>query len=135
VSDQELIDRYIEPDPYDPGPGRVRVRRYDVPVWLLVAHHQAVRGDADLVASAYDLPREAVDAAFAYYRRHQASIDFSIAEHDAGFVADPAVRRRQGIEAHERIIARRRQIEARTGRQPSSVDLIRELREGSVRDV
>ncbi len=43
---------------------------------------------------------------------------------------DHEVRRRQGTAAHERIRSRRRSILQRTGIQPGSTELIRELRIG-----
>ncbi|AFZ59806.1 hypothetical protein H6G54_05670 [Anabaena cylindrica FACHB-243] len=43
------------------------------------------------------------------------------------------VRRRRGWAAHQRIIARSETIEARTGIQPTSIDMIRSLREGEGR--
>ncbi|MBD2128230.1 hypothetical protein NDI39_28965 [Microcoleus sp. ZQ-A2] len=38
------------------------------------------------------------------------------------------VRRRRSLAAHQRIVARSAEVEAKTGIQPSSVDLIRQLR-------
>lgn len=38
------------------------------------------------------------------------------------------VRRRRSLAAHQRIVARSAEVEAKTGIQPSSVNLIRELR-------
>ena len=46
-----------------------------VPVWALIGHKRAVKADVDELASAYDLPREEVEAALAYYRRNKAYID------------------------------------------------------------
>lgn len=43
------------------------------------------------------------------------------------------VRRRRSLAAHQRIVARSAEVEAKTGIQPSSVDLIRELRAGEGR--
>jgi hypothetical protein len=40
------------------------------------------------------------------------------------------VRRRKVLAAHERIVARSAEVEAQTGIQSSSVELIRQLREG-----
>jgi hypothetical protein len=40
------------------------------------------------------------------------------------------VRYRQGLTAHHRIVTRREKIREKTGTQPNSVDLIRQLREG-----
>jgi len=44
------------------------------------------------------------------------------------------VRYRRGLVAHHRIVARREEIRKKTGTQPGSVGLIRQLREGESRD-
>ena len=74
VNDQELIDRFIEDDPRG-GCADARVIGYAVPVWALVGDWQANGRDIDLVASGYQLPREAVQAALAFYERHRDVID------------------------------------------------------------
>lgn len=43
------------------------------------------------------------------------------------------MRYRQGLAAHYRIVARREKIREKTGTQPNSMDLIRQLREGEGR--
>ena len=43
------------------------------------------------------------------------------------------VRRRRSLAAHQRIVARSAEVEAKTGIQPSPVDLIRQLRAGEGR--
>ena len=43
------------------------------------------------------------------------------------------VRRRRSLAAHQRIVARSAEVEAKTGIQSSSVDLIRQLRAGEGR--
>ena len=43
------------------------------------------------------------------------------------------VRRRRSLAAHQRIVPRSAEVEAKTGIQPSSVDLIRQLRAGEGR--
>jgi hypothetical protein len=43
------------------------------------------------------------------------------------------VRRRRSLAAHQRIVARSAEVEAKTGIQLSSVDLIRQLRAGEER--
>jgi uncharacterized protein (DUF433 family) len=75
VTDQELIDKHIEPNPYRPGAAEARVVEYAVPVWALVGHLEAVHGDIAQVAHDYRLPREVVEAALAYYRRYKTLID------------------------------------------------------------
>ena len=83
--EQELINEYIEQDPIRPGPASVRLRASGVSVWALVAYYQAAGNDLERVAADYQLPREAVEAALAYYRCHQASIDARIANHVGAF--------------------------------------------------
>ena len=73
-----LIERYIEPNPNRPGLGEARLAHYGVSVWALVAYLEAVNGDIARVAEDYALPREAVEAALVYYRRHQNLIDARI---------------------------------------------------------
>ncbi|NES20023.1 MAG: hypothetical protein F6K41_14105 [Symploca sp. SIO3E6] len=43
------------------------------------------------------------------------------------------VRRRRTLAAHQRIVARSAEVEAKTGIQPSSIELIRQLRSGEGR--
>lgn len=74
VNDQELIDRFIESDPAG-GCADARVIGYAVPVWALVGYWQVNDHDIDLVARDYELPREAVQAALAFYERHRDVID------------------------------------------------------------
>ncbi|MBI4493031.1 MAG: DUF433 domain-containing protein [Chloroflexi bacterium] len=87
IGDEQLIARWIEPHPRRPEPARARVKGYATPVWALVAHWRAIGKELDQVARDYDLPQEAVAAAFAYYRQHQDAIDARIAAHEAFFAA------------------------------------------------
>ena len=84
-----LIARHIEPDPYHPGPGDVRLVDSGVAVWAIVGHLMTVRGDADRVAEDYELSPEAVAAALAYYREHKGAIDARLAA-NAGSAAEPS---------------------------------------------
>jgi uncharacterized protein (DUF433 family) len=76
-NEERLIERYIDPswDRYPGGRADARLRDSGVPVWALVGHLRAVNDDVARVVADYDLPREAVDAALAYYRRHRDLID------------------------------------------------------------
>ena len=76
--DDELIKRFIEPNPHNPGADEARIARYGVPVWAVIGYLQAVGGDEECVARDYELPIEAVGAAIAYYRHHQKIIDARI---------------------------------------------------------
>jgi uncharacterized protein (DUF433 family) len=83
--DAELIARYIEPNPHRSGPQGGRLRGYGVAVWALVADWKGADGDAVQVASDYEVPQEAVEAALAYYRQHQDLIDARLALNEAAF--------------------------------------------------
>jgi uncharacterized protein (DUF433 family) len=74
-----LIERYVEPDPYRPGPGDVRLIGSGIHVWALIGHYQATGRDPQYVADSYYLPLDAVLAALAYYQRHQEAIEARLA--------------------------------------------------------
>jgi uncharacterized protein (DUF433 family) len=78
-----LIARYLEENPHRPGEANVRVKGYGVSVWALIAQLEAEHGDAARVATDYELPQEAVQAAIAHYHRHRAAIDARIAANAA----------------------------------------------------
>jgi len=77
MDEQQLIERYIDldTDRYPGGRADARLREYGVPVWALIGQLRALSGDVDQVASDYELPREAVEAALAYYRSNKEYID------------------------------------------------------------
>jgi uncharacterized protein (DUF433 family) len=77
VTDDELILEYIELSPHRGGLDEVRIKGRGVRVWALVGHAGGpdVGGDIDIIAAHYDLPRDAVLAARAYYRRHRAVLN------------------------------------------------------------
>ena len=52
------------------------------PVWALVGYLPAADGDLGTIAEAYQLPLDAVLAAFAFYARHRSDIDARIAAND-----------------------------------------------------
>jgi uncharacterized protein (DUF433 family) len=79
MSHDGLIAGYIEENPAKPGPADARLIGYGVPVWALIGYLSAVGHRARDVAADYDLPMEAVEAALAYYKHHQAVIDARLA--------------------------------------------------------
>ncbi len=83
VTDEQLISRYIKPNPHRPGVANAWVSEHAVPVWALVAYWEGVGQDIDRVADDYDLPRDAIEAALAYYQRHRHAIDARIADNAA----------------------------------------------------
>ena len=77
--DVKLIEQYIGPNPGRPGLADAQLRDSAVPVWALIGHYQATGRDPQYVADSYEVPLEAVLAALAYYRQHQAVIDARLA--------------------------------------------------------
>jgi uncharacterized protein (DUF433 family) len=85
MTESDLIACYIEESPYYRGADEARLKQYGVSVWALVAYYRGAGQDIDRVAADYEVPREAVEAALAYYRRHAAAINARIASHVAAF--------------------------------------------------
>lgn len=77
MDEQHLIEQYIDPDwdRYPRGRADARLKDYGVPVWALIGQLRAIGGDLDQLARDYQVPREAVEAALAYYRHNQKYID------------------------------------------------------------
>lgn len=82
MNERELVKKYIEQNPHRPGLDEARVVGFGVPVWALVGHLRGVNDNVDAVARDYDIPREAVLAALAYYRQHKGLIDARIAANE-----------------------------------------------------
>lgn len=82
MTSEELIERFIEENPFRPGVADARLTDSGVPVWAIIGYLPAVGDNPDRVAKSYDLPREAVDAALAYYDRHRRVIDARIAANE-----------------------------------------------------
>jgi uncharacterized protein (DUF433 family) len=79
MSYEHLIPTYIEENPYQPGVADARLKEYGVPVWALIGFWELAKRDVAEVASAYELPEEAVHAAIGYYNEHRCEIDERIA--------------------------------------------------------
>ena len=77
--DEALLGRWIEPNPHKRRVDEAWLRDSAVPVWAIIGYLEAVQGDIAQVAADYEAPREAVEAALAYYRRHTLLIDARIA--------------------------------------------------------
>ncbi|MGI8913925.1 MAG: hypothetical protein ACR2JY_09150 [Chloroflexota bacterium] len=83
MSEDELIRRHIEQDPWHPGPDGARLILVGVHVWAIVGYLDAFKGDVAAVARNYDVPQEAILAALAYYRQNKCVIDARIAANAA----------------------------------------------------
>lgn len=77
LTDDELIEKYVEPDPNTRSRARARIREGEggAPVWALIAVLADDGSNAAQIARDYDLSPEAMDAARAYYRRNKKYID------------------------------------------------------------
>lgn len=90
VPDQEeLIARYIEPDPLDLGPAEAQIVGHGVAVWALIAHLRGVGGDRHQAAADYGLDPAAVAAAVAHYCRHRSLIDAKVTLNRSLLIAQP----------------------------------------------
>lgn len=79
--EQTLIDRWIQPNPHKSTSADEHwLVGSAVPVWAIIGYLPVVNWDAERAAKDYQVPVEAVDAALAYYRRHQVLIDNRVAE-------------------------------------------------------
>jgi uncharacterized protein (DUF433 family) len=83
MGEQQLPAHWITPHPYKAGTDEVILRRSDIPDWAIIgdftAQGPAMDAEVPAVAADYGVPVEAVRAALAYYRRHQAVIDNRLA--------------------------------------------------------
>jgi uncharacterized protein (DUF433 family) len=65
MTDDELIARHIEPNPFKSGPGEALLVDSGVSVWAIVMYYRAVGGDLDRVVEDYEVSPEEVRAALA----------------------------------------------------------------------
>jgi len=77
--EQQLIERWIEPHPWKRGVEEARLIDSKVSIWALMGYLRMVGGDVSAVAEGYNVPRDAVEAALAYYRQHRILIDARLA--------------------------------------------------------
>lgn len=83
----ELIARWIEPNPNRPGADEVRLVERGVSVWAIIGEYVAADGYIDQVMQDYAVSRESVEAALAYYRRHECIIDNRLAANAVGSIS------------------------------------------------
>ena len=73
------LEQWIEPHSWRRGVEEARLRDPKISVWALIGHLRMVDGDLGRVAEDYRIPREAVEAAVAYYERYRSEIDARLA--------------------------------------------------------
>jgi hypothetical protein len=81
MSDDELIARWIEPDPFKRSAAEVMLKDSGVHVWAIIGHWYGVEENAAEVARDSEIPIEAVEVALAHYRRHPELIDDRLESH------------------------------------------------------
>jgi uncharacterized protein (DUF433 family) len=91
LQEDQLINTYIEVNPHKPWLAEARLKDYGVPVWAIVGHLPAVEDDVEQVAADYEIPIEAVNAALAFYHRHQALIDARLAANSTNEISADVV--------------------------------------------
>jgi uncharacterized protein (DUF433 family) len=69
------LARYIEENPYKPGVANARLVESGMAIWAFAGALEAAGSDPERVAHDYELSREQVDAAIAYYQHHKDVID------------------------------------------------------------
>lgn len=67
--------RYIEENPYKPGVANARLVEFGMAIWAFAGPLEADGNDPERVANDYELSREQVEAAIAYYQHHRDVID------------------------------------------------------------
>ena len=83
MTEEELIARYLEPNPHKPTLAEAWLKDSGIPVWALIGALPGVDHDPERLADLYGVPVEAVQAALAFYRRHRCLIDARLAENEA----------------------------------------------------
>jgi len=69
------LARYIEENPFKPGVANARLVESGMAIWAFAGALEAAGSDPEQVAHDYELSREQVGAAIAYYQRHKEIID------------------------------------------------------------
>jgi uncharacterized protein (DUF433 family) len=83
MTNDELIKRYIEPNPWKPQAEEAWLIESAIPVWSLIGDWKANGRNAARVAQDFEISEEEVRAALAYYRRHKCAIDTRLAANAA----------------------------------------------------
>jgi uncharacterized protein (DUF433 family) len=83
MSDDELIGRYLEPNPHKPSLAEVWLKGSGIPVWALIGAFPGVDRNSERLAELYGVPLDAVRAALAFYERNRCLIDARIEENEA----------------------------------------------------
>lgn len=77
LSDDELIERYLEPNPNTNSPAKwhLKEEEHGYPVWVLIAVLAEDGSNTEQVIRDWDISPEALEAVRAYYRGNRQVID------------------------------------------------------------
>lgn len=87
AADEQIIARWIEPNPHTTDPAEALVLPRCVSVWALIQLLQLADNTTACVAEAYELPPEAVQSTVRYYDLHRAAVDARIERNRAVFAS------------------------------------------------
>jgi uncharacterized protein (DUF433 family) len=82
-TEDALIAEWIEPNPDKGGRDEYRLRRYGIAVWAIAGYWRAGERDVERVARDFAIPRDAAEAALAYYKRNTVVLDNHLDANDA----------------------------------------------------
>jgi uncharacterized protein (DUF433 family) len=84
-TDAQLVEEHIDGDfdRYAGGRADARLRESGVSVWAIVSFLKVYSGNVTKVAEHFDLTREEVEGALAYYRLNKSFIDARVALNEA----------------------------------------------------
>ncbi len=74
-TDDELIARYLEPNPYKLGKANYRLLESGMAMWVFAGRLEAANHDLAQIAWEYEISPAQIDAALAFYEQHRAAID------------------------------------------------------------
>ena len=85
LDEQRLIEQHVDldTDRYPGGRADARLRESGVSVWAIVAFLDVYEGNLDKVIEHFELSREEIEAALAYYRRNKRYVDARIILNEA----------------------------------------------------
>lgn len=74
-TDDELIARYLEPNPYKPGKANYRLVESGMAMWAFANVLEAENGNLAYIADGWEISPAQIDAAIAFYERHREVVD------------------------------------------------------------
>jgi uncharacterized protein (DUF433 family) len=82
VTEEELISRYIEPNPHKSTLAEAWLVGSAIPVWAIIGSVPGIGDDPSALAGAFGVSVDEIRAALAFYARHRSLIDARLAENE-----------------------------------------------------